>query len=169
MEMCVGTLAQVIDGSYKGPNLPPDVLVFRDIAKWLHYIHSAKLMHLNIRPENILISKDARIKISDFSFVCSTTRSNNCWLAPEILEMMSIGRTRGTQGDNKNVSWKVAPSSDIFSAGCVFFFYFTRGVGRGGCAGQVGGFHPFGNGFAEQSNNIRKNFPVNVEGKFVFY
>ena len=119
--MCVGTLAQVVDLTYKGPDLPSEVSVFRDIASGLHYIHTAKLMHLNIKPENILISKDARIKVSDLGFFGRSTRSDNCWLAPEVLEILSIGRTRVTRSD-KNISWKVTPSSDIFSAGCVFFF-----------------------------------------------
>lgn len=59
MEMCIGTVAQVIDGSYKGLNLSSDFSALRDLAMELHYIHLEKLIHRNVKPENILISKDA--------------------------------------------------------------------------------------------------------------
>ena len=152
--MCVGTLAQVIDGSYKGPKLPSDVSVLRDIASGIYYIHMEKMIHRNIKPDNILISKDARIKISDIGYADSIIHGGNCWLSPEMLAITRIG-----EKSDRSISRKVTHSSDIFSAGCVFFFFLTR---------RVGGVHPFGNDYIEQSHNIRKNHPVNAECKLNF-
>lgn len=158
MEMCVGTLAQVIDGSFKGPNLPSDISVLREITSGLLYIHSENLVHRNIKPENILISKDGRMKVSDLSFADCLTHGSCCWVAHELLEMMTTASCKLKEKSELSISWKVKPSSDIFSAGCVFFVFLTRGVG---------GVHPFGNDYIEQSHNIRKNLPVNVECKFL--
>ena len=152
MEMCIGTLAQVIDGSFKGPNLSSDISVLRDVINGLYYVHSAKLVHRNIKPENILVSKDARMKLSDLSFADRITYGSCCWMAQEVLEMLVIARAFGAD-NGKNIKLKVPPSSDIFSAGCVFFVFLTRGV------------HPFGDECIEQIHNIRKNRPVNIESK----
>ena len=155
--MCVGTLAQVIDGSYKGPNLPSDVSVLHDITNGLHYIHTEKLVHRNIKPENIMISKNGRMKLSDLSYADSNNHGSCCWMAQESLEMLLIARAFGAD-NSKNFKLKVTPSCDIFSAGCVFFVFLTR---------AIGGIHPFGNEFIEQLCNVRKGDPVNIESKFI--
>ena len=40
--------------------------IIQQILKTLVYLHSSKIMHRNLKPSNILISKNAQIKICDF-------------------------------------------------------------------------------------------------------
>ena len=159
LELCAGTLKDVIDEKYKGPALPPDATVLYDIACGLTYIHSElhpHLAHRDIKPANILISSTnpVVIKISDFGLSKPTSdrgthtyssgfRGTYNWAAPECLppeNSMENTNTEMIHGTNK---------SDIFSAGCVFFYYVTRGI------------HPFGDR-KDIEGNIEKINPVNL-------
>jgi serine/threonine protein kinase len=66
LELCAGTLGDVIDKTYNGPALPSDSRVLYEITNGLDYIHSKKLVHRDIKPENILISTAGKMKLSDF-------------------------------------------------------------------------------------------------------
>ncbi len=150
LELCAGTLLTFCENKYKGPNLPPDVLVLFQIALGLDYIHSRKLVHRDIKPDNILISltSPVQMKLSDFgyhrkvspqgTFTQSGLRGTLNWMAPELLE-------------NVDVSPDVLPrgtiESDTFAAGCVFFYFLTRGS------------HPFGKPSLVPAN-ILKNKPL---------
>ena len=121
MELCAGTLGEVIEKKYKGPSYPSDPIVLYQIADGLDYIHSKKLIHRDIKPENILISMNGQqLKLSDFGLskrisirdTCSMsgTKGTLLWMAPEL------------QGNNK----KATPKCDVFPCGCVFFVFLTR-------------------------------------------
>mmetsp|Transcript_4871 Transcript_4871/g.18268 ORF Transcript_4871/g.18268 Transcript_4871/m.18268 type:complete len:1298 (-) Transcript_4871:2929-6822(-) len=62
-----GSLSQVID-SQSNQRLPlPDVHhFFRQLVKGTEYIHSQGVVHLDIKPDNLMISPDRVLKISDF-------------------------------------------------------------------------------------------------------
>lgn len=152
--MCYGTLEDFVKKdkakSYEGPALPEDRLVLYEIASGFHYIHSKNIVHCNIKPENILISMDGQIKISDFGLSkqinlqdkyreMSGVKGTKLWMAPELLEYESFLTN----------TFK----SDVFSAGCVFFNFLTRGN------------HPFGIGNNTILNNIANDKPVNIDGR----
>jgi serine/threonine-protein kinase ULK/ATG1 len=64
------------------------------IASGLHYLHSLNLIHRDLKPHNILLSKNGNIKIADFGFVKDYTENNMfdtlcgspIYMAPEILQ-----------------------------------------------------------------------------------
>ena len=164
LELCAGTLKDVCDKKYEGPALPPDATVLYDIGCGLTYIHSMNFVHRDIKPANILISSTnpVVIKISDFGLSKPTsdrgTHTNSSgfkgtynWAAPECFppeNSMENTNTEMIRGTNK---------SDIFSAGCVFFYYVTRGI------------HPFGDlednrryDIEDIVGNIKKINPVNL-------
>jgi serine/threonine protein kinase len=157
LELCTGTLADVCNNKYQGPDLPSDCTVLIEIATGLQYIHSKKLIHRDIKPENILISLDGRIKLSDFG-LCKETSTNHTylvsgpfkgtrfWMAQEMLNVPN----------NSPTPIKGSVKSDIFSGGCVFFYFVTRGI------------HPFG-----EDNfivgNIIKDSPVHFDSNAIFY
>jgi serine/threonine protein kinase len=153
LELCAGTLSEVINNKYTGPSLlPPDEEVMYQIADGLEYIHSKKLIHRDIKPENILISVTGQLKLSDFGLCKSISTRDTCsmsgtkgtllWMAPEM---------RGNDEIRKRSS---ASMSDIFPCGCVFFFLLT------------GGKHPFGdlNDHGHIHLNILKGEPTNLKG-----
>ncbi len=155
--MCAGTLGDVIENKYKGPELPSDKEVLYQIANGLEYIHLQKLVHRDIKPHNILVSLTGRqMKLADFGLSKQISTQGTCsmsglkgtvsWIAPELSE------------DNYTKMSKATPGSDIFPCGCVFFVFLTR---------NNGGIHPFGDKqdhFKIQSN-IKKGKPVNIKSR----
>ena len=93
MELCAGTLGEVIDKTYKGPAYPSDPIVLYQIADGLDYIHSQKLIHRDIKPDNILISMNGQLKLSDFGLSKQISTRDTCsmsgmkgtllWMAPD--------------------------------------------------------------------------------------
>ena len=135
LEKCMGTLKE-----FWSENLPLNVRSHRpqdgdallQMAKGLRYIHSQKLVHRDINPNNIMIhhsdEQGVQLKLSDFSHsfiqVKSSVTSEGSvqgiatWLAPELL------------GEDSSTS--ASYQSDVFSMGCVFAYFLSRGM------------HPFG-------------------------
>ncbi|NWH90282.1 E2AK2 kinase, partial [Aegithalos caudatus] len=63
---------------------------FLEIMKGVKYIHSEDLIHRDLKPQNILISRDDKIKIGDFGLLTSVTfdtlteeRGTKSYMAPE--------------------------------------------------------------------------------------
>jgi len=64
------------------------------IATGLYYLHSLNLIHRDLKPHNILLSKNGNIKIADFGFVKDYTENSMLdtlcgspiYMAPEILQ-----------------------------------------------------------------------------------
>lgn len=120
------------------------------IYSGLHHIHSKKLVHRDIKPDNILVSLDGKIKISDFGLSKETStnhtyelslplRGTIFWLAPELQKIAIMPR------NETDPPVKDSEKSDIFSAGLVSFFYITRGL------------HPHGRDPHAISRNILMN------------
>ena len=151
LELCAGTLEEFVNGKYKGP-MPTDAQILYQIACGLNYIHLMKLVHRDIKPENILISitDPVRMKIADFglskdtntrgTFTVSGIKGTLNWIAPECFP---------SQDSEEDVEKRGSVKSDIFSAGCVFFYFATRGI------------HLFGEGFDIMANILKKD-PVNL-------
>ncbi len=153
LELCAGTLTDYCEGRYKGPELPPDRAVLYQIANGLRYIHSRKLVHRDVKPDNILISMTTpvQMKLSDFGFVKKTSpqgiytqsglKGTLIWMAPEILELLNHSRDSTPSKEIPHGSIQC----DTFAAGCVFFYFLTRGT------------HPFGNYFTIPLNIVNRN------------
>lgn len=148
----------MFDNKYEGPDLSPE-MVFKAIANGLKYIHGKDIVHGNLKPENILVSVDGIIKLTDFGLNMSDLESNKSssankansyglWIAPEILKMSSNEREKYTE----------TFSIDIFSAGCILFAFLKRNSLYP---------HAFGNQDYEVSKNIINYDPVNLGRKFV--
>ena len=154
-ELCQGTLADVINGHYKGAPLPSELEVLHQIADGLDHIHGKNIIHRHIKPHNILISKDSKMKLSDFGFIGNTKmdaqsvnsvtgiRGTLNWIAPELYHESGEHQTIELKEETKE--------SDIFATGLVFFVFLAKGI------------HPFGDmtNPLEIASNIRKNKRIN--------
>ncbi|KAF9256251.1 kinase-like protein [Marasmius fiardii PR-910] len=97
-----------------------------DVAAGLHYLHSKKIVHGDLKAVNVLITPDERACIGDFGLsriadtqairlTSSTTsvKGSERWLSPELLM--------------PDPSCAPSTSSDIYAYGCVCYEIFTQG------------------------------------------
>ncbi|XP_045028018.1 uncharacterized protein LOC123471144 isoform X1 [Daphnia magna] len=140
LELCDASLDQLFlepndPKKYDGP-MPRYIQVFLQLALGLEHIHSKKLIHRDIKPQNVLISKtsssqrnEVTIKWADFGLSKSVdeegyhswseVRGTRTWYAPEVLKISL------TPKEAKEVKGSV--KSDVFSQGLVFGFLFLKG------------------------------------------
>lgn len=137
LELCNATVFDYCEGIYQ----------FEDDAQWnmidaldqmargVEYIHSKGFVHRDIHAKNVLIKHEGTtvlFKISDFgyckqatdsgsfSFGKSGVKTNKVTTAPELLKVYAEGK--GASGFNKANN-----KCDIFSLGCVFYTFLTKG------------------------------------------
>lgn len=100
--------------------LPPNLIrsFMKDLLEGLMYCHDQKVLHRDLKPQNLLLSKDSRLKLADFGLARAFgipvhTFSNEVvtlwYRPPDVL----LGSTNYTT------------SIDIWSAGCIFAEMFT--------------------------------------------
>ena len=70
MELCKTTLTKYLDNN-KGLSNSEKKNIVLQIARGIKYIHNNDVIHRDLKPNNILIGKDDKIKISDFGLATS--------------------------------------------------------------------------------------------------
>ena len=114
--------------------------LFADLLRALEYLHMNGVVHLDVKPDNILIAADGTAMLSDFDVskdtaarmvavgtVAATTMAvtglTPGYAAPEVLETASRQSSSGGGGGGApSAPSRVGPAADIWSAGCVLFF-----------------------------------------------
>ncbi|KAI9550631.1 hypothetical protein GHT06_000622 [Daphnia sinensis] len=170
LELCVASLDQVFlhpghPKKYKGPPLSRYIDVCRQLALGLEYIHSRRLIHRDIKPQNILISvrstdqgNEITIKWADFGLskpvnergtcTMSDVRGTRNWLAPELLKLLF--------SEQETTEARATVKSDVFALGLVFGYLFLEGQ------------HPYGsNEFQIKENIIKKEMLEDVQRKLI--
>src|SRR3989442_1566244 len=109
-----GTLRQCYP---KGSPLPLDAIVSytKQVASALQYAHDRKLIHRDVKPENMLLGANNDILLSDFgiALVAQTSRS----LQPEVLEAAGTLAYLAPE----QLQGKPRPASDQYSLGLIVY------------------------------------------------
>ncbi|KAK4004855.1 hypothetical protein OUZ56_006580 [Daphnia magna] len=155
-DLAVENLDDFCRGKYSG-TMPDDKEAMLQMAKGLEYIHSKQMIHCNLKPQNIRISKEVPTRLMIAVFGCckktgeggyvSLSRMNETdeWIAPEVVEARQDRAEEEDVGDEDDSGEELhSVFSDIWTLGCLFFYFLTRGK------------HPFGN----NSNDINWNMSV---------
>jgi len=111
-----------------------------ELLQGLSHLHSLNILHRDIKPQNILIDPNGRVKISDMGLgkhldrddaSLTFTSDSHGWQPAEYID--------GTNRNTKKV--------DIFSIGCVIFYMLT-------------GNNPFGQRFSREKNVIKGKYDI---------
>jgi serine/threonine protein kinase len=66
MELCDKSLKDVLNATDDG--IVPEHLIWKylaDVVQGLHHVHKHTLVHLDLKPENMLVGADGGLKIAD--------------------------------------------------------------------------------------------------------
>lgn len=114
--------------------------ILAGVLTGLKHSHSKGVVHRDIKPDNILISKDGRVKITDFGLATLED-------APKLTMQGVVVGTPSYMAPESVSSGVIDARSDLFSCGVMFYEALT-------------GISPFqGNGFSETMNKILKDTP----------
>ena len=97
------------------------ILIFREVCKGLKYAHDKSAVHRDIKPDNVLISKNGEVKLTDFGIATMDTGKDE--------GLTKTGMVMGTPSymspeqlsDTKSVDKR----SDIYSMGVMFYQMIT--------------------------------------------
>ena len=115
----------------RGPVPPNDALRFtRDIADALAMAHAAGVVHCDLKPANLRVNKQGRIKVLDFGLarrVAPTvdTATQTAARVPFTVLPDRIGGTPGYAPPEQAMGGSIDKSADVFSLGVVLFQMLT--------------------------------------------
>lgn len=92
--------------------------IAKEIARALREAHANNLVHCDIKPHNILVMPDGRVKVADFGIARAVTSSTMTYNGNVVgsVHYFSPEQAKGT---------KVTPKSDIYSLGVVLYEMLT--------------------------------------------
>ncbi|MDD4658054.1 MAG: Stk1 family PASTA domain-containing Ser/Thr kinase [Eubacteriales bacterium] len=96
------------------------VNIVRQIANALYHAHANKIIHRDIKPHNVLISKDGRVKVADFGIARAVTTTTQTF-SPNSL-MGSVHYFSPEQAKGKLAT----EQSDLYSLGIVLYEMLTK-------------------------------------------
>ena len=108
-----GTLRELL--RERGP-MPPHavVAVLRPLLSGLGVAHHAGLVHRDVKPENVLISRDGEVKLVDFGLVRATAEAG-------ITSTSVILGTAAYLSPEQVLGAETGPRSDVYAAGIMAF------------------------------------------------
>ena len=151
MELCAGTLQDLMTSQYQGPPAGDSKQISSQIINGLEYLHQKRLPHGDLHPKNILISYPGRripplMKLSDYWIRRVPARHD----AEMPLRLFQVAGTRGWMAPEMYTQQRFIFSMDIFALGCILSYIFCEGS------------HPFG------EDEEKRNFVMKTGGQVTF-
>ncbi|MDP8241155.1 MAG: serine/threonine-protein kinase [Candidatus Hatepunaea meridiana] len=116
------------------------IVLLSGVLNGLAYAHSKGVIHRDIKPDNILVSKDGQVKISDFGLATLED-------SPQLTRQGMVVGTPAYMPPEQISGGKIDQRSDLFSLGATFYEVLT-------------GMSPFyADNFSELMNNVLKAHP----------
>jgi len=104
------------------------LLIMYEIARGLAYSHSRKVLHRDLKPHNILISKRGEVKIIDFG-IASSLEEEEAQGDETVQELTQTGMIMGTPSymspEQISDMKKVTEKSDVYSLGVILYEMLT--------------------------------------------
>ncbi|BEP29286.1 protein kinase domain-containing protein [Helicovermis profundi] len=97
-------------------NLEDSIQIMLKVIDVVSYLHKNKVIHRDLKPQNIMITKDKKVKLIDFNAartICEGKTNNSDTI---------ISGTRGYAAPEQYGFSQTTFKSDIFSLGCTFFY-----------------------------------------------
>ncbi len=121
LEFVDGT--NLADELRKGEGLPEEraIAYILDAARGLASAHSLGMIHRDIKPANLLLTKEGRVKVTDFGMAREVDQS-------ESMAMTQDGATMGTplyMAPEQFSSNQLDPRADVYSLGATLFHLLT--------------------------------------------
>jgi eukaryotic-like serine/threonine-protein kinase len=107
----------------KKPTLAPDVVavIGAAVARGLAHAHERGVVHRDVKPANILVSRRGDVKVFDFGIAQRTARPEDDALSPLRLENIAAFGTPAYMAPEQILGEAVDARSDLFSLGVVLY------------------------------------------------
>lgn len=146
MDLCAASLDRLFADKYMGPRPVDPLETMHEIASGVAYIHSKNVIHRDIKPKNILITFDGRIKVADFGCAKRTNDRGSASLSP------NFNFTQIYMSPETLNQARITNKADVFSTGLLFHTFRTNGK------------HPFGSkGSTGVGNQVAHSIIRNIE------
>ncbi len=107
----------------------------RQACDALHYAHEEKLIHRDVKPENLLLSADGQVLLGDFG-IATVAQSSHSQSTQEALGTITYMAPEQIQG-------KPRPASDIYALGIIVYEWLTGEAPFSGSFGEIATQHLF--------------------------
>lgn len=120
------------------------IAITRGVAAALHYAHTQSVAHRDLKPDNILLTKDDQVLVAEWGIAPAISQAGS----ERMREMgMSLGVTQYLSPEQATGEHEVTGRSDIFALGCVAYEMLTgepafKGATPHAIAAQVITAHP---------------------------
>jgi eukaryotic-like serine/threonine-protein kinase len=107
----------------KKPTVPPDAVaaIGAAVARGLAHAHARGIVHRDVKPANVLVSRRGDVKIFDFGIAQRATDTEPDGLAPLRLQDIAAFGTPAYMSPEQILGESVDARSDIFSLGVVLY------------------------------------------------
>jgi serine/threonine protein kinase len=121
----------------RGTPLPVETILpyVQQACDALHYAHEEKLVHRDVKPENLLLSADGQVLLSDFG-IATVALSSHSQDTQEALGTITYMAPEQIQG-------KPRPASDLYALGIIVYEWLTGEPPFRGSFGEIATQHLF--------------------------